>query len=599
MKRRRTVKRGVLVLLLLMAGGGIASVLVNTQFREALLGLWQQGLEWADLAAPSVAAEQVYWCPMHPDIKRDEPSTCPICNMALVLLEKGAEADTYDGLTLTARHVQQAGVTVEPVLERALRRELDTTGRIVPDERRLAKITSWVYGKARIHALHVNFTGESVEKGQLLAKLFAPDLIIAQQELLIPLHNASVPGSAELIKTARTKLLYQGLTEAQVDDIIEAGTALEYVPVYAPINGTVIERHVSEGEYVREGEPLFHLADLSHLWLYLDIYEDELPLVSLEQPVEISVRGRPGETFEGNVVFIDPIVQPETRTVRVRLNIDNPSGTLKPGMYARARITKELPSMLAVASDAVLWSGRRTIVIVKEGSGRFRPVEVSLGRRWLYSQRSESANAETLEFSSGARQYHEVLEGLTEGDEVVTSGAFLLNAESQFQSVLTKLLPRQEAPVAEMPASMANLLAAYYELSEHLANDKLDPLADSANHLVRAAEALATEAAEEDDSTLAAAAEHVARAATDFAKITPAEPDAARTAFASISRAIVDLLAEHGGPRWLGDKLFLFECPMADEFGFKQWLQPNEDMRNPYMGQRMLKCGMQKEMFER
>ncbi len=173
------------------------------------------------------------------------------------------------------------------------------------------------------------------------------------------------------------------------------------------------------------------------------MYEDELPLVQIGQPVAITVRGLPGETVEGKVAFIDPVVQSASRTVRVRIDIKNADGRLKPGMYARAQIRKELPEQLAVPAGAVLWSGQRSVVLVKRGEGTFEPREVKLGQQWLYPVSKEDQDGRGLEFGSDQRRYHEVLAGLKPGDPVVTSGAFLLNAESQFQSVLTKMLPAQ------------------------------------------------------------------------------------------------------------------------------------------------------------
>jgi len=605
MNRSRWIKRSIILLLLaaLITGGVIVGT--NAELRHRGQHLWHHAMEWAGLADTPPSAEEVFWCPMHPQIKRNRPDTCPICNMALVPLEEGARADGYDGLILTARHVQQAGVVTEPVLRRELYREVDTTGRIVIDERRLAKITTWVFGRSRLDELHVNFTGERVEKGQVIGELFSPQLITTQDELLSALQSRSPTLGDQLVEAAKRKLRYQGLSNRQIDSVVESRKVMERIPIDTPIGGTVIRRHVAEGQYVQEGDPLFEIADLSKLWLYADIYEDELPLISVGQAVELTVRSMPGEVFAGQVAFIDPIVQPNSRTVRVRLDINNTDGRLKPDMYARVRFTSDQPAMLAVPSEAVLWSGRRTVVIVREGEGKFRPVEVKLGQKWLYPVMPDVDGERSLGFGAGARQYQQVLSGLSLGDEVVIAGAFLLGAESQFQSVLTKLLPPQSVTATltdllgeELTDRVMKALCAYHELSAALANDDMTVSAQAASRLSEAVGDLAASASKSDHPDLAEAAVRVRQAAQALAAADASDSKATRSAFGGVSRAMITMLRDHGGRTLLGEDLFVFECPMADDFGFKLWLQPGQDMRNPYMGQRMLKCGKKLETLQ-
>jgi len=592
MNRSRWIKRSIIVALLtaLVAGGAIIGT--NDELRHRALHLWRHAMEWAGIASAPPGADEVFWCPMHPQVKRDRSATCPICNMALVPLEEGAGAGGYEGLTLTAQHVQQAGVVTEPVRKRELYREVDTTGRLVVDERRLARITARVFGRSRLDKLHVNFTGERVEQGQLIAELFNTKLITTQDELLSALQSRSATRGDPFIEAAQRKLRYQGLNDEQIDTIVESGKVMERVPIHA-------------GEYVSEGDPLFEIADLSSLWLYADIYEDELPLVSIGQRAELTLRSVPGEVFEGTVAFIDPVMQPGSRTVRVRLNIDNTNGRLKPGMYARARFIQDQPPMLAVPGNAVLWSGRRTVVIVKEGAGRFRPVEVKLGQKWLYPLLPEADGDRQLGFGADDRQYQEVLSGLSPGDEVVTAGAFLLNAESQFQSVLTKLLPPRSVTATledllgeEMAGRVMAMLSVYHELSDALAKDQLDETPLVAGKLAGAAKELAATATKADEEDLASAAMKIRQVAQSMVAVDTSDADAVRTTFGSVSQVVVELLRHHGGRSLLGEDLFVFECPMAGEFGFKLWLQPGEDMQNPYMGQRMLKCGTKLEGLE-
>ncbi len=385
--------RFVLVLILLggIAGGTVAVAGLD-RVKASGLSAWRSVLTWAGLERHAGESDTTYWCPMHPQIKRDKPDICPICNMALVPLEAGASDRPPTHLTLTVRQVQQAGVVTKPVLPRRLQRTIDTTGRVEIDERRLAKIASWIPGKSRIVDLRINYTGLRVEKGDVMAELYSPELISAQSEYLLASkaqsrmsnRRASTVGNGGLVQSARQKLLYWGMTSDQIDHLAQTGEVLDRVSIEAPIGGTVHRLAVQEGQYVEEGDLLFEVVDLSKLWLIADIYEDELPLVELGQPVAISVRGLPGETFEGNVAFIDHMVQQDSRTVRVRIDLDNAGHRLKPGMYARAQLRKTFDDVLAVPANAVLWSGQRSVVLVRQGEGTFEPREVTLGQEWLY-----------------------------------------------------------------------------------------------------------------------------------------------------------------------------------------------------------------------
>ena len=596
--------RYMAALVLVPAFGGTAIAVAGVdQAREAATSLWDGALEWAGLRSAGGDSGTTYWCPMHPQIKRKNANdVCPICNMALVPLEGDSNTGAADHLTLTPRQVQQAGVVTAPVLRRKLYREIDTTGRIECDERRLATITSWVWGKSRIDKLHIDFTGAHVEKGQLMAELFSRELILAQEEHLLTLKGPHLSG-IDLVSQSRQKLRDQGLTAEQIQQLERTRQVVDSIPIYATITGTVLQRNVREGEYVNEGDVLFQISDLTHLWLFADVYEEELPLVELGQPVELSVRSFPGKTFEGTVAFIDPMVQPDTRTVRVRIEIPNPGGSLKPGMYARVGLRKELPEMLAVPENAVLWSGQRQVVLVRQGEGSFQPRDVRIGHRWLYPVGADDYRpGGDLEFGATRQRYNGVLAGVHPGEQVVTAGAFLLGAESQFQSVLTKMLPSLEQSVTleeaigkPLAKGIRELLDGYYGLSQALADDDLETARAQFALLAQAAEALGGEAEAAGRTKLAGAALRIA----DGARNEPSPEDLreARTRFGRISRSLVQLLAENGGQTLFGKNLFLFECGMA-KVGYENWLWWSSEKLNPYMGKKMLDCGTQLKALE-
>lgn len=593
---------GKLFFLALIAGSA-GVVWFQPQLRAEAWAQYNRALEWAGLVQHTHDADQVYWCPMHPQIKRSDPNeVCPICNMALVPLDRDSTGD----LTLTARQVQQAGVATEAVVRRKLYREIDTTGRLDYDERRYAGISSWVPGKSRVDELHVNFTGDSVEEGELIASIYSPALITAQEEFLLTLQDAETRrdrttrglDADALVDSARQKLINQGMTPDQVDRLEETRQVLERVPVLAPISGTVITRHVQAGQYFEEGDWLFHLADLSHLWLFVDIYEEELSSVHEGQTATVTVPSLPGETFAGPVAFIDREVQPETRTVRVRIDMDNSDGRLKPEMYARVRLRHEFPEVLAVPESAVLWSGQRTVAIVREGDGLFQPREVRIGQRWLYPSDVGYRPGGVSQFGEERIRYHEVLEGLAPGEDVVTAGAFLLNAEAQFKSVLTKMLPPADQPASleqamgeEIAAGIRTVLDAYFDLTTSLTEDKLEPIPGQASALAAAARDLATQAESSNVPGLERSATQLAGYAETLAGDGPDDLHEARVGFGRISHEMFVLLNDNGGMTLFGRDVYAFHCGMAN-VGYENWLWWSPEKHNPYMGQgSMLTCG--------
>jgi Cu(I)/Ag(I) efflux system membrane fusion protein len=608
---RFALRHRITLLMLAVVSGAAAVIWSRPQLRAHAITLSGRVLEWAGVQQQADDANEKYWCPMHPQIKRsNENEVCPICNMALVPLQR----NTGD-LTLTARQVQQAGVATEAVIRRKLYREIDTTGRLDYDERRYAGISCWVPGKSRVDELHVNFTGDSVEEGELIASIYSPALITAQEEFLLTLEDAETRrdrttrgpiglDADTFVNSARQKLLNQGMTADQVDRLAETRQVLERVPVLAPISGTVIERHVQEGQYVEEGEWLFHLADLSHLWLFVDIYEEELFSVHEEQLATVTVLSLPGETFAGPVAFIDREVQPETRTVRVRIDIDNSDGRLKPNMYARVRLRNEFPEVLAVPENAVLQSGQRAVAVVREGDGLFQPRELRIGQRWLYPSDVGYRPGGVSQFGEDRIRYHEVLEGLAPGEDVVTAGAFLLNAEAQFKSVLTKMLPPTDQPASleqamgeEVAATIRAVLDAYFDLTTSLTEDKLEPIRGQASALAAAARDLATQAESSNLPGLERSATQLAEHADTLTGDVPDDLHAARVGFGRISHEMFVLLNENGGATLFGQDVFAFHCGMA-KVGYENWLWWSPEKHNPYMGQRMLTCGTPLETLD-
>ena len=295
----------------------------------------------------------LFWtCSMHPQIKQDGPGRCPICSMDLVPMREGAGGGGKASLRLGERARQLASVQTTLVNYRELTKSIFTVGKIDYDESSVAHVTAWVSG--RTDKLYVDFTGTIVKKGEHLIYIYSPDLLSTQEEYLLAyrgiekLRDSPIPeviaSSKTLLENTRQRLLLWGITEEQINELEKTQTPQTHLTIHAPIGGTIIDKNAFEGMFFKTGDMLFTIADLSSVWLYLDIYEYDLPWVRYGQDIEVVTESYPGDVFHGTVVFIDPFLNETTRSVKVRINMDNKEGKLKPGMYVNARLKVKLGS---------------------------------------------------------------------------------------------------------------------------------------------------------------------------------------------------------------------------------------------------------------
>jgi Cu(I)/Ag(I) efflux system membrane fusion protein len=329
--------------------------------------LWNRYDKWTRPAAGTHAAVAgvEYYCPMHPQVVQGEPGSCPICGMPLARRRKGEKATLPEGVTarvqLNPSRIAQAGIATAEVGYAPLTRTLTTLGSVGLDERRLASIPSKVTGRSRVEKLHVNFTGKEVKAGEPLAELYSPELDQAVQELLTAARRADSDAAAvrtdagrsllgdrrELVRLSGEKLKRWGITQAQVDEILKQGKADSTVTILAPIGGTVVKKNVVEGDEVQAGFPMFVIADLGRVWVQAQVFEHQAGLVREGQAVEAVVEGFPGQTFPGTVEFVQPTLDPATRTVEVRFGLENPGHRLLPGMFATVILKTSVADMPA------------------------------------------------------------------------------------------------------------------------------------------------------------------------------------------------------------------------------------------------------------
>ena len=407
----------------------------------------------------------------------DPESRCPVCGMKRERVDVGHEASGAFEIKLGERAQHLAEIATEPATPRLLHKRIRTVGRVGYDETRYKMASAWIDG--RIDKLYADFTGMTVNQGDHLVEIYSPELLSAQEEYLQALRATAANGdsqsavsrrsSDQVLHSAKRKLELLGVTDAQIEAVERSGEPQTHLVVYAPIGGTIVEKRVMEGMYVKTGDALYTIADLTHLWLLVDLYEADLPWVKPFQEVRVTTRSLPGEVFTGEIVFIDPRVEPRTRTVSVRIHLENTAMRLKPDMWVTAQIdaglsregggavpaprgafvcpmhpweaadhpgvcsicgmdlvrVETLPQyaaatdsapILSVPRDAVMQTGERALVYVETSPGVYRGAEVTIG---------------PLTHGDDGREYYPILAGLSDGERVVTRGNFAIDSQMQ------------------------------------------------------------------------------------------------------------------------------------------------------------------------
>ncbi len=382
----------------------------------------------------------VYTCSMHPQIKEDKPGSCPICGMDLIPMKTmGADNNQVDPneIQMSESALALASVQTTRVTQGVPQKVVHLLGKVQADERNISKITARYGG--RIDDLFINFTGQKVRKGESLAMIYSPELIIAQKELLEAIkYKTSNPS---FYQATRAKLNLWDLTEKQIDGIETRKQVKTLFEIKSPISGTVTKKEISTGDYVKEGTQLFEVVNLSKVWVLFDAYESDLPWIKRGDNIAFTLQSFPGKQYSGKIAFIDPLIDGQTRVARVRLELNNANGKIKPGMFAKGTLKSNTTSNaneILIPKSAILWTGKRSVVYVKVPD-----VEtVSFLRREIV-------------LGPEAGNFYVVSEGLSVGEEIATNGVFKIDAAAQLEGKASMMNPTGAKSLA--PHDMSNM----------------------------------------------------------------------------------------------------------------------------------------------
>ncbi|WP_417875178.1 efflux RND transporter periplasmic adaptor subunit [Xanthomarina gelatinilytica] len=546
---------------------------------------------------------QMWTCSMHPQIMQPEPGDCPICGMDLIPAESGSDGLMADQFKLTENAMALANIQTTIVGKGNVDgNTIKLSGKIAENEEANAVQVSYVSG--RIEQLYVSATGETVSKGQLLASIYSPELYAAQQELITA---ASIKNSQpELYQAVRNKLKLWKLSESQINHIETTGKVQENVSVYATVSGTVTEKLVAQGDYVKQGEPLLKIANLNSVWANFDVYENQIDLLKKGQQVIVTAKAYPNKEFTGTVDFINPVLNTQTRTVTLRVVLDNKDLKFKPGMFVTANIEgglKKNEDVLTIPASAVLWTGKRSVVYLKTQPNQpvFEMQEVVLGNK--------------------IGDTYEVVDGVFVGNEIVTHGTFTVDAAAQLQgkkSMMNKegnktmtghqehsgdhasntdskqvnIHERMEVS-GDFQAQLSLVFNDYIALKDALVKEDSKRVVTASNNFLSHLSEIDMELLKGEAHKQWMALENDLR--TSALSISKASSiPSQRDFFKQLSAKLTKALEVFG----INETAYLQFCPMADNNQGAYWLSKEKKVINPYFGEAMLTCGEVKQVID-
>ncbi|MBW6457885.1 MAG: efflux RND transporter periplasmic adaptor subunit, partial [FCB group bacterium] len=570
-----------------------------------VVGRWLAPGTEQRIAPVSATKEDVTWtCSMHPDIRQPEPGDCPICGMDLIPLESDGHDHNDNAIMLSDNAMKLAGIRTTVVQSADPVKTSRLNAVVESDERRVYSLSSHLSG--RVEDLSIDFVGQKVTQGEVIAMVYAPELVSAQKELFEALKIKDE--HPEWVEAAKMKLKNWKLSDKQIERIIASGRPEENFPVLADRSGYVTRMHVKRGDYIKQGQAIYEISDLQSVWVMLDVYESDIAWIRQGDSVNITLSSLPGKDFSGSVDYIDPVIDTRTRVAKARVNLGNPDGILKPGMYGTGLVFSHLidyENFPVVPASSVMWTGKRSIVYVAidtEKGTDFQLRQVTLGP------------------DLGNRFV--VLDGLKPGERIAVEGTFSIDAATQLSGKPSMMNPEgmsfrsahdhsdmdmeatdisQEDHTTmdmstaltamsisdEAKTALAVVYDRYLDLKDALVADKSGKARKELLKFKKELEAV--------DMALFGDAAHrlfMSERETMLAHIPEkkklSDIERSRAAFEYVSNGMITLakafLPQEG-------TFYVQHCPMAFNNKGADWISREHDIRNPYFGSSMLTCG--------
>lgn len=517
---------------------------------------------------------QVWTCSMHPQIRQSEPGQCPICGMDLIPASSGGDELDASVYQMSGNAMKLANITTMEVGNGEVSKNIRLNGKIEVNEKNSYTQSTHIPG--RIEQMRVNFTGEKVNRGQTLAIVYSPAIVTAQEELL---QAARIKESQpELFEAAKRKLRNWKISEAQINNMLNRNEPIDRFPISADVSGVVTELMAEQGDYLERGMPIYQIANLDKVWVLFDLYESDLNWVKEGNKVAYTVQSIPGETFEGTISFIDPILNDNTRVATARIEVDNSNGQFKPGMFVSAQIETDMSQngqqQMVIPRSAVLWTGERSVVYVKKsldsGVG-FELREVNLG--------------------TATGDSYVVKSGLQPGEEIVVNGTFTVDSAVQLAGKPSMMNPDMNMQAGKEIAekdkkTLMPLFMNYLQLKDQLVADDFDSAKNTISKLQQNSEAISeenlTKETAENWKNFKPGLQNSIKNMKDAKDIS-----ALRENFDELSSVMIGI-AKNTNPM---PGMYVLHCPMANSNRGADWLSMDSEIRNPYYGKSMLTCG--------
>ena len=529
-----------------------------------------------DHAGESV--EQMWTCSMHPQIMQSEPGDCPICGMELIPAQSSAEGLAANEIKMTKNAMALANIQTTTVGSGAASDDegmISLSGKIAANEENNAVQASYFDG--RLEKLNVSYEGQQVSRGQLLATIYAPQLVATQQELITA---ASLKESQpELYQAVRNKLKNWKLSESQINTIESSGKVRDNYPVYATVSGTVVLVMAAEGDYLKQGQPILKVTNLNSVWAEFDAYESQLSNLKEGQQIKVTTNAYANKEFDATVSFIDPMLNNATRTLTVRATLKNTEGIFKPGMFVTGKlkgVTNRNEESLTVPASAVMWTGERSLVYIKTSPNEpvFEMREVRIGNR------------------SG--ENYTITAGLQNGDEIVTNGTFTVDAAAQLQGKKSMMNQGKEEliemPMSEMKMKFSEsfqkdfkkVLQSYLQMKDAFVVSDSEQVSAFAKATSKSLKSITIGSLGKMEQS------HIKKSIEMLDAIAKNEDlENQRDHFVILNENMVVIAMNVKG----ATPIYVQKCPMANNNKGAVWLSTEKDIKNPYYGDAMLTCG--------